>query len=410
MPHRSMTALSNVATAVREAGTKISTAVGELQRREDAASSWMQRFILREIEHRSSTRGKAYWDAIFPGLAPEQRATQRIGRMLTRATVAGVAAAAGASSAEVLSITTDGAATAAAVPIGIISVGAELLYTTALQIDLAFDLASIYEVPFAADDVGEISTMLAQAVGVDLVREPTQHDQPVASDEDTKPWRVLRQMQRHDFSKRVSAAVVQQSILRNVVPVAGVLVSAVWNQIMLRRFARQVHTAVRQRRAIIEALRDVRLADAPWGRVVLEGAWLIATADGDLGHYEALALSTLIDALKLPDRIGVREASFSDDEEGWFKRIGSLDEATRAVLIDVLALMASADGEFSTPERRFLRRVATALDRDIDLLAVERSVASLRVGGALRVGKAQQVEAASPTGSAPLPALELAPA
>jgi tellurite resistance protein len=405
MPNRSMTALSNVAIALREAATKISTAVSELQRREDEASSWMQRFILREIEHRTATRGKAYWDTVFPGLAPEQRATQRIGRMLTRATVAGVAAAAGASSAEVLSIATDGAATAAAVPIGIVSVGAELLYTTALQIDLAFDLASIYEVPFAADDVGEISTMLAQAVGVDLVREPTQHDQPDASAEGTKPWRVLRQMQRNDFSKRVSSAVVSQSILRNVVPVAGVLVSAVWNQVMLRRFARQVHTAVRQRRAIIEALRDVHLADATWSRVVLEGAWLIATADGDLGHYEALALSTLIDALKLPDRIAVHEASFSDDEEGWFVRVKALDDATRTVLIDVLALLASADGELSTPERRFLRRVAATLDRPIDLLAVERSVASLRVGGALRVSGAVRVQAASATSGAPLPAL-----
>jgi tellurite resistance protein len=384
MLNRSKIFLSNASTALREAGTKIHTAVSELQRREDEASSWMQRFILREIEQRTSTRGAAYWDAAFPGLAPEQRATERIRRMLTRATVAGVAAAAGASSAEVLSVATDGAATAVAVPLGIVSVGAELLYTTALQIDLAFDLASIYGVPFADDDVGEISTMLALALGVKLVREPTQHDQPGLQEEDTKPWRVLRQMQRNDFSKRLSSAVVQQSILRNVVPIAGVLVSAVWNQVMLRRFARQVHTTVRQRHAIVEALRDVHLPDAASSRVVLEGAWLIATVDGDLGHYEALALSTLIDALKLPERISVHEASFSDDEEAWFRRIVGIDAVTQAVLIDVLALVASADGKLTTPERRFLRRIAAALECPIDLLAIERSVERLRVGQALR--------------------------
>jgi tellurite resistance protein len=406
MPNRSMTFLSNASTALREAATKIHTAVSEIQRREDEASSWMQRFILREIEQRTLTRGTAYWDAVFPGLAPEQRATQRIGRMLTRATVAGVAAAAGASSAEVLSVATDGAATAVAVPLGIVSVGAELLYTTALQIDLAFDLASIYGVPFADDDVGEISTMLALAVGVNLVREPTQHDKPGREEEGTKPWRVLRQMQRNDFSKRLSSAVVQQSILRNVVPVAGVLVSAVWNQVMLRRFARQVHTAVRQRQAIVEALRDVHLPDPASSRVVLEGAWLIATVDGDLGHYEALALSTLIDALKLPERISVHEASFSDDEEAWFRRIVGIDAVTQAVLIDVLALVASADGELTTPERRFLRRIAAALGCHIDLLAIERSVENLRVGQALRV----KASAANGSASQPAAAVALAPA
>jgi hypothetical protein len=80
----STTALSNLGTALREAGTKIGTAVRELSRREDEAASWMQRFIHREIEHR--TRGPAYWDALFSGLTPEQRAQQR---MITRATIAG---------------------------------------------------------------------------------------------------------------------------------------------------------------------------------------------------------------------------------------------------------------------------------------------------------------------------------
>src|SRR6185436_17306583 len=150
-------------------------------------------------------------------------------RMLTRATVAGVAAAAGASTAEVISIVGDGLSAVGAIPLGLVSIGAEALYTTALQIDLAFDLASIYGVPFAHDDVGEISTLLALALGVDLVSEPTRHDKPAAEGE-TKPWRVMRQMQREDFSQRVSRSVVQQAVLRNAVPVIGVLVSAAWNQ------------------------------------------------------------------------------------------------------------------------------------------------------------------------------------
>jgi tellurite resistance protein len=374
-----LAALSNFGVALHEAGTKINTAVRELKRREDEAGSWMQRFIYREIEHRTVTRGPKYWDQLFPGLAPEERAQRRIHRMLTRGTVAGVAAAAGASSAEVLSLASDGVGTVVAVPLGLVSVGAEMVYTTALQIDLAFDLASIYGVPFAHDDVGEISTLLALALGVDLVREPSRHDQPAEAGE-TKPWRVVRQMQRSDFGQRVGREVVQQSVLRNVIPVLGVLVSAAWNQIVLRRFASQVHTAVRQRLGILRACRDVRLGEQRTARTILDGAWLIATCDGEIGHQEALALATLIDSLTLPERIAVHDASFPDDEEEWFARLGELDPAAQGVLVEVLALVASSDGVFTTPERRFLRRVARALHREVDLAAIERLVARMRAG------------------------------
>ena len=315
------------AIAVQEAGTKIHTAVRELKRREDEAASWMQRFILKEIEQRTRTRDTAYWDATFPGLTPAQRAEKRIDRMLVRGTVAGVAAAAGASAAELMSMWTQGAATLAAAPLGLVSVGAEMLYTTALQIDLAFDLASIYGVPFAPDDVGEISTMLALALGVDLVKEPTRHDQPVTIAGETKPWRVMRQMQRDDFSRRVGRELIQQSVLRHLVPVVSVLISAAWNQVVLRRFAGEVHAAVKQRRAIVEACRGVQLGDAHSARAILNGAWLLATADGEIEHQEAVALATLIDSLPLPQRISVQEESFPDagDEEPWFEALPQLE-------------------------------------------------------------------------------------
>jgi tellurite resistance protein len=395
-------ALSNFGIALREAGVKIRTAYGELERKEDEASSWMQRFIYREIEQRTRTRGATYWDQQFPGLSPEKRAQARIRRMLTRATVAGVAAAAGASTAEVLSIAGKGLTALGAIPLGLLSVGAEMVYTTALEIDLAFDLASIYGVPFAHDDVGEISTLLALALGVDLVDEPHVHDKPVAPGE-TKMFRVMRQMHREDFAQSVAKGVVRQAVLRNAVPVVGVIVSAAWNMIVLRRFADQVHTAVRQRLAITRACRDLHLGEPRAARIILDGAWLIATVDGNVGHHESLVLATLIDSLPVPQRIAANEASFSEDEEEWFERMSTLDEQARDVLIDVLSLAASADGALVTPERRFLRRVAKALGRNIDLAQIERKMARLREGAA------SGANGAPASNGAPLPALGLVP-
>ena len=54
--------------ALREAGIKIRTAVSELRRQEDDASSYLHRFIAREVEQRLDQRGPAYWDAMFEGM------------------------------------------------------------------------------------------------------------------------------------------------------------------------------------------------------------------------------------------------------------------------------------------------------------------------------------------------------
>jgi tellurite resistance protein len=185
-------------------------------------------------------------------------------------------------------------------------------------------------------------------------------------------------MQRDDFAHEVGVQLLQQSVLRNVVPIAGVLVSAAWNQIVLRRFARSVHAAARQRLAIVSACRNVSLGDANTARCILDGAWLLATADGAINHHEALALSILIDSLPLPERIAVHEASFPDDEEDWFERLRSCDPDMRDILIDVLALIAAADGKLNTPERRFLRRLGAALQRDVDFARIARVVERLR--------------------------------
>lgn len=392
---------SRAAIAVQEAGVKIHTAVRGLKERENAASSWMQRVIVKEIEERTRTRDAAYWDALFPGLTPAERAARRIQRMLVRGTVAGVAAAAGASTAELMSMWTQGAATLVAAPLGVVSVGAEMLYTTALQIDLAFDLASIYGVPYTTEDVGEISTMLGLALGVDLVREPTRHDQPSPAPGETKPWRVVRQLQRDDFAQRVGRELIQQSVLRHMVPVASVVISAAWNQVVLRRFAGEVHAAVKQRRALVDVCRSVQLGDAASARAIVNGAWLLATADGEIEHQEAVALSTLIDSLPLPQRISVQEQSFPDaaDEEPWFEALPELPPAARDVLLTVLTYVAVADGTLSTPERRFFKRIGKQLGISVDLRAIEQLAVRLHA-----LDASPESEASLPFVSSRLPA------
>lgn len=106
----------------------------------------------------------------------------------------------------------------------------------------------------------------------------------------------------------------------------------------------------------------------------------MASGCGPLGLEEALVLSTLIERLPLPERTEIDEARFHEDEEGWLEEARALDPNSKRALLDVLVIVASADGELDVFEQRFLRRVARALGREIDLTAVEREHARLREG------------------------------
>jgi hypothetical protein len=79
----------------------------------------------------------------------------------------------------------------------------------------------------------------------------------------------------------------------------------------------------------------------------------------------------------------VHDASFPDGQEDWFEQLSELEPGAASVLIEVLALVASADGVFTTPERRFLQRLARTLKRDIDLGTIERMVVRMRAGEAV---------------------------
>ncbi len=376
--------LPDVIVGLQEAGTKVGGAVSEILARDGAAESWLQRVILREVANRARTRGPEYWEAQFPGLSPQERAEARIGRMLARCTAASIAAAATATTAELMPIVTDGTFSPIAIPLGVVSVGAEMLYTTAMPIDLAFDLASIYGVPLAPDDVGEISTLLAASLGVAL--DGGTAEEASSTTGNGKVGRVLGLMQRDDFANQIGTALLQRSVARNVVPIASVIVSAAWNQLMLRRFARQVHAAVRRRLGIVRACRDVRLGDPVAARTMLDGAWLIATADGEVGHQEALALATLIESLGVSEQIDVDDASFADDEEAWFTRLPQLADAVHPILIRVLVMVAGASGSLGVPERRFLHRLGATLHRQLDFATIERFVAQLREGETQQAG------------------------
>ena len=105
--------------------------------------------------------------------------------------------------------------------------------------------------------------------------------------------------------------------------------------------------------------------------LLIEGAWLMSTSDGEPTHEELLAINVLAEVLgKGGDRLDTSKARI-DDEDEWLDRISSAPPESHLAILDTLFLVAATDRELQNGERRILRRVGKALRRPIDFARIE---------------------------------------
>jgi hypothetical protein len=289
-----------------------------------------------------------------------------------KSAAAGALAAVGASTGELASLFTDGLAAPVGIPATLMSMALEAAYTSLLQVDLACDLGLIFGVPFNPDDVGEIATLFGLALDMDMYSKK-EREEAAETDAPRGLMSRLMHLEEGEIATRIGRKLLEDSVVRNVLPIVGVPISARWNYVATVKLGAKVKKYMRYRHAIRGAVARLRIGSVTDPTLLVEGCWLIATVDGEAGHEEMLALAAIMDLLTPEQQASIAtERAFGDHEETWFARLGSVDAQMQPALLDALYLVAAADREMAVPERRFLGRVGTTLGREIDFARVEQ--------------------------------------
>ena len=382
----------------------------ELARLRDAAKqlgvhslrdgSWFRKIIAAHVKKHAAAVHADHWDRVYPGLDVEERARQQIKRVARKTVATAVVASTLSSAGELASLFSEGLAAPVGIPATILAMTMEGTYTSLLQIDLACDLASIYGVPFDPDDVGEVATLFALALEVDVKKKAPGEGE----DDPEKPHGLahkLMELEDGDLAKKIGRKMLEDAVIKNVLPVVGIAVAARWNYLGTRRLAAAVRKYVRYRRALRQTLARLDLSGVTDPGVLVEGAWLLATVDGDAAHEEVMAVALIMDQLS-PEarRVLALDKALGEDEEEWFESLAKLPRAMHDPLLDVLYLIAATDRTLCPSERRFLRRVAKALGREVDLGRVDRICRHLACGEELPHGILGSISNGSATATA----------
>ena len=285
-----------------------------------------------------------------------------------RAAIAGGLAATGANAGGIITLVTEGIGGAIALPAAFASVGLETVYMVRLDIDLTCDLAVLYGVHFEPDDVGEIVSLLQIAIG------PTAESPEAAR---SYLARFLAEPDKHVLTQFANS--VTRTSAFGLVPVLGVPLSANLNNTETRRLGESIHRYMQQRRAVRETLSRVLADPALDKALLLEGAWLLAAADGRLTNDEIALLTALVRAIPLGQRPSADSLHYVAEGAWVFRMAFVADEERRRVLRALLAV-AALRGPTEGPQRAFFERVGAALDEPIDLHRVDEDRRDVETG------------------------------
>jgi hypothetical protein len=350
--------------------------------------TWFQSVVRAHVKAHVAKVDPARWDRIYPGVAVEERARREAQRAAYKASAAGAVASMATSSGELLSLVTEGLAAPIGIPMAMLAMALEAAYTSLVQIDLACDLGLIYGVPFNANDMGEIATLFGLALELDVYSKKVKEEEDEAGVPHGLMARLM-QLEEGEIAARIGRKLLEDSLMRNVLPIVGVGISARWNYVATLRFAGKVKKHMRCRRALQAAIGQLRLGAVTDPTMLVEGAWLLATVDGEAGHEEMLALSAIMDLLSPEQQRALSsDRAFAASEQEWLGALATIDKQMQPALLDTLYLVAAADHELSVPERRFLERAAAGLGRAVDLARVEQLANHLGRGEAPPPGAA----------------------
>jgi hypothetical protein len=334
---------------------------------------WFVKLVSHYLK-RNAARAAAR-PAAEAAVAPTVRARKAIRWACIKSAISGATAGAVSTGATIFTAETEGLGGIIAGPIAALAIGGEMIYRAVLHVDLSCELATIFGVELDPDDDHDLWRLYAVAFGTH------QHEE---GSED--PGKALVEKVTHvegeQVGEKIGQKVLGESVMRNIVPVAGIFVSAITNYLMTRRLGDTVRRYMRYQHALDAEEARACATCAGHLDLLIEGLWFIFSADGKLTPEEAAFLAHMLRKLD-PLQRRATIARFVEDELDWTERIKEVPEGMRDAFFHLLEVAAAVDKEIGLPERKILRRAARALGREFSPERVERMIAELEETGVL---------------------------
>jgi hypothetical protein len=284
---------------------------------------------------------------------PLPAAERIIKKASRRAALLGTGAAAITTGGAVLTGETHGIAGLVAIPAAGAAMLADLLTRARLTVRMGCEIADLFGIRFNPGDPADVAQL--HAVASHSVQQPESGD---SRGHDLLESLVSQHQEQ--LASTVGSAAVAETLVRNVIPVIGLLNSGLTSYRVTEQHGRTMLHYARTRRGLEDALAPIE-RDAPQlVELLVEGIWFMFTCDGELNAHEAAILAHLVHRRPSAVRHALLQR-MRDDETGWIQRLAEVPSELRASFLHVLTVASATDSTVAETERALLERAADAL-------------------------------------------------
>jgi hypothetical protein len=284
---------------------------------------------------------------------PLTAARRIIKKASVQAALLGTGAAAITTGGAVLTGETHGIAGLVAIPAAGAAMLADLVTRSRVTVRMSCEIAGLFGIRFNPEDPADLAQL--HAVASQSVQQPEGGD--------SRGHDLLESLvdqHQEQLASTVGSTVVTETLVRNVIPVVGLLNSGLASYRLTEQLGHTLVHYSRARRGLEDAMAPIE-RDAPQLiELLIEGIWFMFTSDGQLDAHEAAILAHLLHRRASAVKHALLQR-LHDDEAGWIQRLAEVPPERREAFLHVLTIASASDSDVAETERALLERAASAL-------------------------------------------------
>lgn len=269
---------------------------GSYSRADLKDGSWFVRFLSFALKQYAEVVDAEYFQKKYPNMPADAVVDRRIDLAKKYSAIEGGLSASAYSAAVAATIGTKGGASPLTVPAAASAFTVDLLYTTRLQLHLAYDLSVLYGYPADLEDPEDLVDLIKVAFGIkagEALRGGIAKLAPEAARQATKHWVKGTTLASLKALPVVGKYLLQRNIIKFAIPMVTIPVSAGFNAYSTGSIGTLARRTYRDKAAVASMATAIVDTAGPNALLLLKAIWMVMKADGVVSAEESWTLKAL---------------------------------------------------------------------------------------------------------------------
>lgn len=342
---------------------------------------WFVKLIDFALKQYREKVNAAYFQEKYPGLPPDAIADRRIDLAQKYAALEGASTALAYTTVVAATIGSKGGrgTSSLIIPAALTTFAIDIVYTSTLQLRLAYDISVIYGKPLNYDDPEDLYDLLVLAFGIkagEIFSESIQKLAPEAVRILIKNTVTGPRLEWLKALPVVGTHLAQRNLIKMAIPVVVIGLASGINYVSTGSIGKRAKKMFRLRGAIEEAADQVSFDSLEYSLVFLQTIWLVMKADKQIQQEEAWYLRNLVAGL---EELGIDEKARQDfetkinfDEEIIINQLRDLPPEFCAEVYKAACVASVVDGKIKDSEQLILQKLAEICHCEFDRQSLDK--------------------------------------